>query len=308
MLNCDFETLKLFPVSDGEEINIVFCIDKQYAQHLGAAITSVIINNAQENICFHVICDTLDDWNLNKFRELSRRYRRNIDFYFIKTKPFANLKVSHHVSPATYFRLAVPYILPQNIEKVLYLDSDLIVRGSLRKLWECDIKDKPIAGRPYKNQERIDSLDLNSRIYFNAGVMLINLECWRERNISIQALKFLEENPELVLFWDQDALNKVIDGDLSILSEEWNNTIYLNSSQSHLLEDSKIVHFVGSLKPWNKCSDIRKEIYWKYIRQSPWLYAYFKRDRTFEESISERVNKLLLTAARKIRIILKKGG
>lgn len=290
-------------IYDTDFIHIVFCIDNNYAQHLGATITSIIINNSEQSFYFHIICDNLDISNMDKFKELYIRYRRHIKLYFIDNKLFRTFKVSKHASPANYFRLLIPYVISEKIQKILYLDADVIVTNNLKSLWNTSIENKPIAACTVNNEERINTLQLVSKAYFGSGVMLINTNYWRKHNVSIEAIKFIENNFNLIELWDQDALNKVIDGNFVVLDKKWNTNIFLCSNSNPCIDRAHICHFVGSLKPWNKCYDRRKKIYWDYIAQSPWLDTYHERELTLEESVSQSTSKLTYSLISKIRDI-----
>ncbi|MBM0744652.1 glycosyltransferase family 8 protein [Phormidium sp. CLA17] len=294
--------LQVLPCESEEIIHIVFCIDKNYIQHLGCAMTSVCVNNHSRNIEFHIICDELQESDLEKFSILSNLYRRCISFYLLgKDNPFKELKISLHASPANYYRLAIPYVLSEGIHKVLYLDADLVCNAELTDLWNTNINDFPLAACPINDQERIDKLELASGRYFNTGVMLINLNKWMNDQVSIKAIEFIEQKPELIRFWDQDGINKIIDGGFKSLDAKWNNTIYMDRPVFRQVEGAAIIHFVGALKPWQKCSDTRKEIYWNYLKMSPWSDAYLNRERVIEEMIIEKINFLILSVFRKAR-------
>lgn len=255
-------------------MDVLFCFDSRYEQHFGVAVTSLLLNNLNRVSGVHIITDRASKTLKPKLDLLRQNY--SVEFYIheIDLERFDDFKLSAHLSMATYFRLLADEVLPKNLNKVLYLDSDLVVTHSLSELFDLDISNYPVAAWGHQVVTNKKRLELQNDFYFNAGVMLINLEVWRRDRIAQKALKFAKENPEKVRFHDQDALNKIIDGNFLPLPQKWNSLIDLYAERSQVTKDSAIAHFVGSLKPWQAwCLNPDKEIYWKYLKQSPWSNA-----------------------------------
>jgi lipopolysaccharide biosynthesis glycosyltransferase len=184
----------------------------------------------------------------------------------------------------------------------------------LRNLWLTDIEKFPLAACTFENLSAVSRVDINNAVnrlglfsgkYFNTGVMLINVELWRQENILVKTIEFIKHNPNLILYPDQDGLNKVIDGNLKVLDDRWNSVIAMDSEIPVLLQNAAIIHFTGSLKPWHKCSDPRREIYWNYLKKSPWSYAYSQRNRSPEERIIEIVTSWIYAIGHKTRQVRK---
>lgn len=252
-------------------MNILFCFDDKYEQHFIVALTSVLLNNSLP-IKVYIITNKISSklkQNLDKLIDL---YKIDINIYFIDENNLGDLKVSQHASLANYFRLFIGDFLPNAINKVLYLDSDLVVNHSLEELYNLDIEQYYIAARGNTTRSQKQRLDLQNNYYFNSGVMLINLQLWRKDKIGKQAIKFVKNNPDKIKLWDQDALNKIIDGKFLLLDKKWNSLVDLYKERSEVNDESAIIHFVGSLKPWHSwCINSDKAFYWSYLRQS--LYS-----------------------------------
>ena len=162
-----------------------------------------------------------------------------------------DLGTSHHITHTAYFRLLAARLLPDSIDKVIYLDSDVLVKGDLNDLWDLPLndhyclaavdiacpfvnayealaKDKSIkssiphyaAISPIPNWRQL-SLD-GSENYFNSGVMVINLARWREEAIDQKLLACLRNNQSYVWCWDQYALNVVFAKQWGKLPAKWN--------------------------------------------------------------------------------------
>ena len=171
---------------------------------------------------------------------------------------FEGFAVTAHVSRMTYARLLVPRLFQSNSGRVLFLDTDILILDDLSALWEADLEGA-VAGAV---SDTIDSLLKKGdprltrvprvRSYFNAGIMLIDLDRWRSERISEKALEYLAANPEAP-YWDQDAINVACDGRWKSLDPKWNFQNHRRTSISglHLAERPSIVHFVTGDKPWN---------------------------------------------------------
>ena len=117
--------------------------------------------------------------------------------------------------------------------------------------------------------------------------MLINLKLWRQQNLSDRCFDFLKGSLDDLKYWDQDALNKIIDGQFVMLEKKWNSLIDLSEGKDSELSNSIIVHYVGSLKPWQIwCVHPGKAIYWDYLKQSPWKNASPEFPKDFKKFLS----------------------
>ena len=131
---------------------------------------------------------------------------------------FRKFRTISHISQVTYARLLIPLVLPTWVSRVLYLDADLLVLGALAPLWEMDT-DGSVLGAVADHgvnllidEGRASGLGVPQvRDYFNAGVLLIDLDQWRQKQISEIALEYLERHPDSP-YSDQDALNVACDG------------------------------------------------------------------------------------------------
>ncbi|MGG6282955.1 glycosyltransferase family 8 protein [Leptolyngbya sp. AN03gr2] len=268
-------------------MEVLFCFDTRYEQHFGVAVTSLLINNPGQVSKVHIITDRASQSLQSKLDRLQKNHAVPFCTYEIDGKQFSSFKLSAHFSIAAYFRLLAAEVLPSDLDRVLYLDSDLVVTSSLAELWSLDISEYPIAAWGHRVVTNKKRLELQNDYYFNSGVMLINLAAWRRDQIPTQAMQFVNEHPEMIRFVDQDALNKIIDGDFLQLPEKWNSLVDLSTERSQFGEDAAIVHFVGSLKPWQIwCLNPDKAIYWKYLKQSPWSNAFPTLPQNSKQALS----------------------
>lgn len=252
-------------------INIAFCIDKKYISQLCVSIKSIILSNANEFISFFIISDNLSEDDQQFIQKAVKEQNIKISFICINSNTFKDFPTLRHISIAMYFRLLLPLILPQDINKILYLDCDLICVDNLRKFYDSNISEYALSAiRDSSNDDirifnRLDYPVVNG--YFNSGVLLLNLDYWRKHKITEKTISFIEENPKLCIFPDQDALNKILNGKIVWADFRYNCTIaffyYVKhfseakisktffSSINEAVKNPCIIHFAGSPKPWN---------------------------------------------------------
>jgi lipopolysaccharide biosynthesis glycosyltransferase len=177
-----------------------------------------------------------------------------------------------HVTRATYARLFIPWVLPRETDRVLYLDCDLIARRCIGELFDTPMGDFTVLGVadaaspyvcspwgvPYWSRYGRRAGDIN----FNAGVLLMNLPRWRDEDVTGAALKYLTDGRHQFLA-DQEAINAVLPGRIGHVDPRWNQqtehfvphlrvTLPYDEQQLHdLLSDPWIVHFTTDVKAWS---------------------------------------------------------
>ena len=188
---------------------------------------------------------------------------------------------SDYISGTTFARLYLGEILPPDRSRVLYLDCDLLVTGDLQDLWSTDLRGRilaavseptqPVLANP-RTYQRLHDRHLDpSMPYFNAGVLMIDLDAWRRAHIGDRALSYLAQHrPPLM---DQDALNAVVSGRWLELDPMWNVITYWFRSRTRqrryeaILRRARIIHYVGHRKPWLR-DDVWEARRWlRYRRQ-----------------------------------------
>lgn len=250
-------------------MDIVLCTDSNLVTQTAVLINSIIYCNSENLLNFHILTLGLKKSD-EKILESYKNKNVTITIYPILEKTFISLPIHMgYITKGTYLRFFIESTLPANIKKVLYLDVDTIVCENLTELWNEDIDGYAVAATKdvecddicRYNRLNYDNIDS----YFNAGVLLINLSYWREKQISKKSLNFLTEYPQKCLFHDQDALNFTLHGKVKFISHKYNvmyaffkqnyeNLLlkkeYLRSIRKDLL-NPVIIHYAGKLKPWH---------------------------------------------------------
>lgn len=237
----------------------------------GVMMYSACVNNLDVDIVFHIIVDeSVTEKYMRDLEETVTVFEgKSITFYHIDVKKFPsfpNITMGTHVTQAAYYRLMLSEILPKNIHKVLYLDGDIIVRHSLLPLWNTDLKDSPIGAVVYPHDvfpDFYNRLQLSTQLgYFNSGVLLINLEYWREHDVVKSFMQIIQVYGERLSLWDQDVLNVAFSENKVILPMKYNLTSgflkqipqWDSCNNKKEVEEARrdpvIVHFTDK-KPWN---------------------------------------------------------
>lgn len=263
--------------------HIALNMDDQYLEHASAMLASVFHNNPDLHFAVHVITAGLGTTTIKGLNDLvAGQYHQELQVHELSgqsAKLFPGY-VNSHISQAANYRLFVADILPRTIDKVLYLDCDLIVRGDLKTLFDIPLDGNAIgavedmwSGKD-DNYERLDYP--REYGYFNSGVMMISLSHWREHNLSGRFVDFHKSHPNLV-FVDQDILNGVLHDKWQHLPLAWNvQDGFLRRKcrvrqemmpeVMNACQDPMIIHFTGSRKPWNyDCLSPFRDEYFTYV-------------------------------------------
>jgi lipopolysaccharide biosynthesis glycosyltransferase len=239
-------------------IEVLCGCDGRYLPHAATMLCSLLENNSVSRI--HFFYSSIDSGELAKLKCLVARYESKLACYEMIPEEFKDLRVDKGVSQssvANYFRLLAPRILPADIDKILYLDSDIIVRRSISDLWNTDLRDRALAAVEdafWAPDGGYVEMPPGSK-YFNSGVLLINLAYWRRNSVYERAMEFIRRNPEKLNYYDQDALNAILVDRWINLPALWNeharSTLYRAAARNKDVFDPAIVHFVGGDKPWH---------------------------------------------------------
>lgn len=270
-------------------MEIVLCTDNNYIMPTGVLMCSICENN--QDVSFHIVLggEVYGD-NVQKLKDICLKYSAGITFYHLDYStldfvPFGRAGQPGHVSLATYFRLFLAQLLPDSIDRVIYLDGDIICLKPLRSLWEMELGNHPIAAvtdMDADDPSRYIRLGYSSTNgYFNAGVLLVNLKNWRENSYYDQFKEFIESYPERIVFHDQDVLNAVFSGKILPLDIRFNlQSGFLENRPSYVpypstfedyIRNPYLVHFTTNIKPWIKgCPHPYSRHFLNFYQISPW--------------------------------------
>lgn len=173
-----------------------------YSKYLGAAVCSLFVNVGDVLVTVHILHDdTLSRANRKRFEHLAQKYQKHLVFHEIDTSAFQSVKhMAGSFTIGTLFRLKIPEVMPETIDRVIYLDCDLIVHLNVSELWNLDMDTYALAACIdaavesdkgfYPWMKKIKETE--GRHYFNAGVMVMNLKRIRAMGDFFQTCVFLE--------------------------------------------------------------------------------------------------------------------
>ena len=255
-----------------DKINIVLSSDNNYAQHVAVVIASVI-NNTKKNkqIRFFLLADNIDIGKKALLKQTADSFNAELNIIDLRENScFDNLYTSGHISKAAYFRIILADLMPADVHKVIYVDVDLIVLDDIEFLWNINLQGKPLgavadygilsSARLIRQKNKAIGLSLDGN-YFNSGVLIIDVDLWRQYNYSSKVIK-LASSVHLP-HHDQDALNKVFMNNWTKVPLRWNVIppvynlflkILLNKKFRKNAVSAKknmaIMHYAGRYKPW----------------------------------------------------------
>jgi lipopolysaccharide biosynthesis glycosyltransferase len=291
-------------------IGLVCAADDAFSMPLATTVRSVLDHLGESRrLRLFVIDGGISDRNKARLLESWGDGRLVVEWLPARLELLEGLANDGRISVASYFRILIPLLLPTDVERVLYLDADLLVRRDIGELW-----DEPFAGAhclavqdigaPYLDATRVlrnfdrcsawlagatpipnfRELGLpHDARYFNAGVMSLDVARWRADDIANGLLRCLSDNKEHVLWWDQYALNVVLCGKWQVLDPRWNQMSRIFKFPSWeqspvdemtfqaIKDDPYIVHFSSIPKPWQaRCRHPRREEYLACLDRTAW--------------------------------------
>lgn len=268
-------------VNLNKDVNVCMAFDDNYLHHGMVAVTSMIQNMQEDaKISLHLLCSkNLSDSSRRKIIEEFKNHVV-VSFWNVDESLFLNFPLNRkHININTYYRLIIDKVL-SHLDKVIYIDADVIVCGNIAELWNEDLDDSLIAGSLDEggvSQSRRLKLPPSSN-YINAGVLIFNLKEIRKKYndvFDIYSEKYLEYSDRIIL-QDQDILNIVYFDHIKVLDLRWNinsrlfrqNTLerkYSEVDENIALNNVGIIHFTDTYKPWTFfCSHPYADLYWKY--------------------------------------------
>lgn len=251
------------------ERNICFVFDKGFIQQFKVTAYSLIVNNQTERFCIHMLVSDLNDDDKRNIAEFLQKMGARYLFYEIDVSLFSALPQMGENSYATYYKLLIPKYL-RHLESVLYLDCDIIVKGSIAPLFSrSGLNPVSAAEDPYviKKQAEHAKQIVGDSFYFNAGVLLFTFEKQQHADID-QMLLYAKDNAQSLIFHDQDILNHFYAANCTHLDERYNYfTAYKNLFDIFYRTRRPIIVHYASDKPWSQ-SYINKfyGLYKKYYK------------------------------------------
>lgn len=265
-------------------IPTLFCINAVYGQHAAVCIVSLLVNNPKSFFDIVVV-------STQPLGAAEEKLKRTVAAFSNCTLKVMTLGASSgmalpvralHYTIDTYTRLWVADFFGADVDRVLYLDSDMVVVANIAALWNTDLGDAVLAAVTIPGSTRCAVYGIPERFgYFQSGVLVINLKRWREEGIFDRLQDYIAHNADKIVDADQDVLNACLFDRRLPLGYAWNviAPFYFNYHDLGIADeelrlirrDARIIHFNGPSKPWSYlCRHPRTADYWKYLRLTEW--------------------------------------
>jgi lipopolysaccharide biosynthesis glycosyltransferase len=281
---------------DRECMNVVYASNDGYARHLGTSLYSLLDRNRDfAEISVYVLTLGLSEENQGKLRKIAEHFGRRL--IFLNLDDLLE-RIGYEVDTGGFdisvmLRLFMGDMLPESVERVLYLDCDTVVLQSLKHLWKEELEGKIVGAvmEPTIYQAVKESIDLGEDDpYYNSGVLLVDLKQWREQEIQKKLLGFWKSKGGKLFASDQDVINGTLKGQIHTLMPRYNfftNYRYFQYNTLVQLCDAYravgkkefaaakrkpvIIHFLGDERPWIRGNHNHYgKWYRKYLAMTPW--------------------------------------
>ena len=310
-----------------DDVVVVFACSENFVPYLSVAVQS-IIDNANPSRRYDIVVLTRDISPTSMITLTRQVTSPHVGIGFLDVDAaLGDIVLPHHghFRPETYYRLLAPQLLP-NVDKAIYLDSDLIADDDVAKLYDVDVTGYPLAAtRDADTIGQIEGYDAtvgpylrdelgmdDPHDYFQAGLILMNLA---ELRRTVTPEEFLALSTERMWRWlDQDVLNKVVNGNYVRVHMRWNYLMdWQHLRRTHIVAnapadvraeyeeaaaDPAIVHFAGpDNRPWLYPDADRAELFWHYAMRSPYLdeiRGQLEESRASAKGLAKRVQVMAL--------------
>lgn len=282
-----------------DELNIAFCFDEKLTAQVQAAVSSLLDHTRADGVKCHIYCVCTKEASAveGKLQRLIRREEKEDELTVVAVdNPYEGAYEVRGISAGTYLRLMLHRLLPQ-VDRILYMDVDVLVCGSLLPVWQTDLGDAVLAAvkgavnfsdkwewnspRPYWKY-----LEPMRGRYINAGVTLMDLAGIRERNLEEQWNRWAQEK---LYYQDQDILNITCRNAICYLPPKYNRLAYMSKEDyvrfveegiftgqecEEALASPVIIHYAGD-KPWKRYDTNLGDRWWNYVNSRPELKELF---------------------------------
>lgn len=242
--------------------HVAFCISDNYSSIVAVTLQSFVDHHTNESaFTFHLVSEALSADNLDYLRRvIAQRSSWQLLYHPIEEKNLAHIPTGPFTIHAWY-RIFLDQLLPEEVEKVLYLDADTLIASSIDELFQIPLENVAIgAAKDQQNfitatKQRIGLPQQHT--YVCSGVLLMNLSYWREHNIAQQILDWAIANAHRLGCPDQDAINVVLREKTVVLPAKWGiiaknflyDAFYQTEEAAEAYHHPCIIHYAGCA-PW----------------------------------------------------------
>lgn len=277
------------------EVPVFFATDDNYAPFLAVTFKSILDNASKDfSYKFYVLTTNLSSNYEKRIKEFESEDVK-IEFIFLK-ETIEKIKAKFHLrdyySIETYYRFFIANMFPQ-YDKVLYCDCDVIVLGDIAELYNHNIDNYLVGACPEEVMTEVkifgdyveQALDVDCEKYFNAGVMLMNLDGFRKENIEEKFFDMLQKYTFRVT-QDEDYLNVLCKGKVKLFHLGWNKTAFKNDKFND--KDLKLIHYKIHWKPWHYDGVLYENHFWDYAKQTSFYEEILNKKLSYTDEEKRR--------------------
>lgn len=247
-------------------MNILVTLNSNYMSPLKVMLKSLFLNNEKESFSIYVMHSSLKDKELRGLQQFIEREGHQLEVIMITDDYFRGAPVVKHYSKEMYYRLLAFKFLPNDMDRILYLDPDILILNKIYTLYYTDLTGYLYAAAYHDrasvkelNKLRLKQYEIEA--YYNSGVLLMNLEELRKEIDEEEIFQFVEENRKKLILPDQDVINSLYSKKIKNVEELRYNfdarfypyhKIVDKIDMDFVINQTVILHFCGKRKPWLK--------------------------------------------------------
>jgi len=249
-------------------MNLLVTLDSNYIRPLKVMLASLFMNNPAEEFHIYLMHSSIRDDEIADIERFTGSYGQILHVIKMDNRHFQNAPVIFHYTKEMYYRLLAYKFLPGDMDRILYLDPDILVINPVRDLYDTELDGHLYAAAYHNvlavkgiNQIRLYPYKINA--YFNSGVLLMNLDLQRKLVNEEAIYLFIEKNRTKLIMPDQDIINALYSNQIKCLDEKLYNydvryykyyKMISNNTcdMDYVIRNTVFLHFCGKKKPWNK--------------------------------------------------------
>lgn len=251
-----------------KNINILVTLDSNYIPPLKVMLKSLFVNNPKEKFTIYLAHSSINDSEINDLDEYINGHFHKFVAIRINDNLFGKSPAFLYYPKEMYYRLLAHKYLPENMDKILYLDPDILVLNPIRQLYKINLGNKLYGAAhrgymPVKVFSKVRFLPYKIQDYYNSGVLLMNLRMHRKEIDENKIFDFIEKNRSKLILPDQDLINIMYAKLIKSIDEvKYNYDTRLYSyyrmksdgkyDMDYVLNNTVVMHFCGPGKPWKK--------------------------------------------------------
>ncbi len=276
-------------------INIFFAADRSYLPYLGVALYSLSEHASRDReYNLNILTTDITDENIRVIKNFIKPNIKistvNIEKEIFAIRDLMTPTLRDYYSEAIFYRILIPTLFP-NIDKAIYLDSDIVVNRDIAELYDTEldgfliaaVTDETVITEPIFRNYVTDYVGVGSaEEYFNSGVLVMNLSAIRQEQITEKMLKLMEDFSFKTVAPDQDYLNFLCRGRVKYLPALWNKHPIPRENDNNF-EEAFIMHYNMFYKPWHYLGIPNEELFWKTAVCTPFITELLEQRKNYTE-------------------------